>query len=291
MAEVECVVRMRNSFGESPVWSAGEQALYWVDVKAPAVHRLTPSNGEVQTWPMLEDIGSIALRRAGGVIAGMRSGFYIVDLSTATRALVSNSLLNEPKLRFNDGKCDRAGRFWCGTLDDSDFQPVGSLYRLDANRNCQEFEGGFILINGIAWSPDNKTMYVADSRREIVYQYEFSLSDGTIANRRPFISTASVPGRVDGATAAADGTYWCAHVRGGQVAQYDPAGKLIQAISLPVKYPLMCTFGGPAMDVLFVTTSAAMVTPDESRDQPLAGSLFAVHGTGSTGIPEPFYAG
>ena len=291
MAEVECVLRMQNTFGESPVWSAEERVLYWVDVKAPAVHRLEPGSGDLRTWPMLEDIGSIALRREGGLIAGMRSGFYTINLSTGTRQLVANPLLNEPMLRFNDGKCDRAGRFWCGTLDDSDFQPVGSLYRLDANYICQKLDGGFVLINGIAWSPDNKTMYVADSRREIVYQYDFSLADGTIENRRPFISTNSVPGRVDGATVASDGTYWCAHVRGGQVAQYDPAGKLIQAVTIPVRYPLMCTFGGLAMDILYVTTSAAMVGSDERFDQPLAGSLFAVHGTGSTGITELFYAG
>ena len=291
MPDVECVLQMQNAFGESPVWSAAERALYWVDVKAPAVHRLEPGIGDVCTWPMLEDIGAIALRRAGGLIAGMRSGFYTINLSTGTRRLVSNPLLNEPRLRFNDGKCDRAGRFWCGTLDDSDFQPVGSLYRLDANHVYQKLEGGFVLVNGIAWSPDNKTMYVADSRREIVYQYDFSLADGTIENRRPFISTESVLGRVDGATVASDGTYWCAHVRGGQVAQYDPAGTLIQTISMPVRYPLMCAFGGPAMDILFVTTSAAMVGPDESCAQPLAGSLFAIHGTGSTGISEPFYTG
>lgn len=291
MIEVECIRQMEDQFGESPVWSCLEQALYWVDVTRPAVHRFDPKGGELQTWPLQEHIGSIALRAAGGLVAGMRSGFFLLDLALGTRKLLAAPTDRNPKLRFNDGKCDRAGRFWCGTLDDTDFEPIGALYRLDADHQCHRLDGGFILVNGIAWSPDNRIMYLADSRREVVYQYDFSLEEGLIANRRPFISTEAIPGRVDGATVACDGTYWCALVRGGQIAQYDPAGVLMRTVPLPVKYPLMCTFGGPNLDILYVTTSAAMVTAAEREEEPLAGCLFAVHGTGSTGIPEPLYVG
>jgi sugar lactone lactonase YvrE len=240
---------------------------------------------------MLEDIGCIGLRRSGGLIAGMRSGIYALDLEAGTRQRLAGAEDCGRPVRFNDGKCDRAGRFWSGTLDDVGFAPVGALYRLGPDHRCHKLDEGFVLINGIAWSPDDATMYIADSRREVVWRYDYSLDDGTIANRRRFISTEDQPGRVDGATVAADGTYWCAHVRGGQVAQYDPAGRLIQAIRLPVKFPLMCSFGGSNMDILYVTTSAAMVAPDESAQQPLAGALFAIHGSGSRGVPEPCYGG
>ena len=132
---------------------------------------------------------------------------------------------------------------------------------------------------------------LADTRRLVVYAYDFDLGSGTIANRRPFISTQGLPGRVDGATVATDGTYWCAHVRGGQVAQYDPDGRLMRAISLPTTYPLMCTFGGADMATLYVTTGRQLATAAELAGQPLSGSLFAIHGTGCRGIPEPEFAG
>jgi L-arabinonolactonase len=291
MAEIECVVATRDQFGESPLWSPSDQSLYWVDVTAPAVRRYHPATCELRSWPMAEDIGSIGLRRAGGLVAGMRSGFYILDLDANLRKQLATPAGHDPRLRFNDGKCDRAGRFWSGTLDDVGFGPVGTLYRLGPDHRCAAMDSGFVLVNGLAWSPDDRFMYLADSRREVVYRYDFDLARGSIANRRPFISTEGIPGRVDGATVASDGTYWCAHVRGGQVAQYDPDGNLMRAIPLPVKYPLMCTFGGPDLTTLYVTTCLALVTPDEAADQPLAGALLAIHGTGCTGLAEPSYAG
>ena len=289
--EVECILQAHDRFGESPVWSSTEAALYWVDVTSPAVRRWRPSTGELRTWPMPEDIGSIGLRRAGGLIAGMRSGLYRIDLATGAVAPVAAPETANPDTRFNDGKCDRAGRFWSGTLDDRNFTPIGALYRLDADGACHRMADGFVLVNGIAWSPDDRTMYVADSRREVVHAWDFDIASGEIDNQRPFISTEDIPGRVDGATVDRDGCYWCAHVRGGEVAQYDPDGQRMRRIRLPVRYPLMCTFGGAALDTLFVTTSTALVTPEEAESQPLAGALFAIHGTDTQGIPEPSFAG
>jgi sugar lactone lactonase YvrE len=146
---------------------------------------------------------------------------------------------------------------------------------------------GFVLINGIAFSPDDRFMYVADSRREVVYRYDFDIEEGAIGNRRAFISTEDLKGRVDGATVAEDGSYWCAHVRGGQVAHYDPDGRLVRTIALPVSCPLMCTFGGSDLSTLFVTSSRALAGPDE----PLAGSVFAIHGLPARGIAEPTFNG
>lgn len=291
MLDIECVAAVADLFGESPLWSMPDQSLYWVDVTQPALRRYQPATGALQMWPMAEDIGSIGLAQAGRFVAGMRSGFYLVDPMNNQRTRLAALPTNDPCLRLNDGKCDRAGRFWSGTLDDRSFAPVGTLYRLGTDRRCTAMDDGFVLINGIAWSPDDRYMYAADSRREVVYRYEFDLGEGSIVNRQPFISTADVAGRVDGATVASDGTYWCAHVRGGQVAQYDPDGRLMRAVPLPVKYPLMCSFGGPDLATLYVTTSLALVTAGESAAQPLAGGLFAIHGTGCRGIAEPVYGG
>jgi sugar lactone lactonase YvrE len=239
---------------------------------------------------MPEAVGSIGLRASGGLVAALRSGLYGFDPATGKLTPLVPFAPEPPSIRFNDGKCDRAGRFWCGTLDEAAFAPIGALYRF-AGDGCTRHADGFSVLNGMAFSPDDRLMYIADSRREIVWAYAFELAGGELGERRRFISTEDVPGRVDGATVATDGSYWCAHVRGGQVAQYDPDGRLVQAIPLPVKYPLMCNFGGEGMDVLYVTTATALVTPEEAAAQPLAGSLFAIYGCGSRGIPEPFYAG
>jgi sugar lactone lactonase YvrE len=289
--EVECIFQGRDLIGESPVWSVAEQSLYWVDIKRPAIRRLDAHSRQVTDFELPEAVGSIGLRVSGGLVAALRSGLHGFDPATGRLEVLARFTPATPAIRFNDGKCDRAGRFWCGTLEEGALSPIGELYRFDADHSVSRHADGFILLNGMAWSPDNRLMYVADSRREIVYAYDFSLDTGELGARRPFISTEDVPGRVDGATVAEDGSYWCAHVRGGQVAQYDPDGRLVQAIALPVKYPLMCTFGGAGMDVLYVTTSAALVTPEEAPGQPLAGSLFAIYGCGSRGISEPFYAG
>ena len=150
---------------------------------------------------------------------------------------------------------------------------------------------GFIVANGMAFSPDDRTMYFADSRAESVYAYDLDIDSGEISNRRVFISTADIPARVDGATVDTDGNYWCAHIHGGAIAKYDPRGRLETTIELPVRHPTMCTFGGPDLDVLFVTSARQFLEPGEEAAQPLAGALFAIHGVGARGLPEPFYAG
>jgi sugar lactone lactonase YvrE len=288
--EIECLHPGPDRFGESPLWDPRAEALWWVDVTAPALQCFDPATRTVDRFAMPEDIGSIGLRRAGGLVAGMRSGLWALDPAGGGRRLLA-APPGEDGTRFNDGKCDRAGRFWSGTLDDRSFAAVGNLYRLDPDGGCRRMAEGFILVNGIAWSPDDRTMYVADSRREVVYAYDFDLASGTLGARRAFISTEDIPGRVDGATVDRDGCYWCAHVRGGEVAQYDPDGRRMRRIALPVRYPLMCSFGGPALDLLYVTSSAALVTAEEAAQQPLAGALFAIHGTGAAGLPEPEFAG
>jgi len=291
MPEIECLVEAGNTLGEGPIWNPREQAIYWADSKGrPRIQRLDPKTGTVDEWEMPDLLGSFVFREQGGIVAGLKSGFHFVDPESGSVELITDP---EPDLadnRLNDGKCDRKGRYWCGSLDDSGGKG-GSLYRLDPDLSLHKMDTGITVSNGIAWSPDNKTMYYSDSRSRVCYNYDFDLGTGAISNKRVFTSTADIPGSIDGATIDADGFYWCAHIRDWQIAKYDPAGNIVDTIRLPVRYPTMCTFGGPDLDTLYVTSGAIFVQDDEKDAQPLAGGLFAIHGTGAKGIPEPFFAG
>ena len=291
MPEVECLVEAGNTLGEGVIWNPREQAIYWADSKGrPRIQRLDPATGRVDEWEMPDLLGSFVFRESGGVVAGLKSGFHLVDLETGSVDLIADPEPDLPENRLNDGKCDRAGRYWCGSLDDSG-SANGTLYRLDPDLSLHKMDSGIKVSNGIGWSPDNKTMYFSDSRSRTCYAYDFDLATGAISNKRVFTSTEGMAGSIDGATVDAEGFYWCAHIRGGQIAKYDPAGTIVNTIPLPMKYPTMCTFGGKDLDILYVTSGAIFVQDDEREDQALAGSLFAIHGTGAKGIPEPFFAG
>ncbi len=291
MAEIVCLVEAENTLGEGPIWHPDERALYWCDNLRPSIQRYDPTSGQVEEWPMPEEVGSIVFRREGGIVAGMKSGFCTIDLESVTVEQIVDPESHLPGTRFNDGKCDRRGRYWCGTMDAALTDPVAALYRLDADRTCHKMDEGFIVANGMAFSPDDRTMYFADSRAESVYAYDFDVETGEITNRRVFISTEGRAGRVDGATVDTEGNYWCAHIHAGEIAKYDPRGRLQSTIELPVRHPTMCTFGGTDLDVLYVTSARRFLAPAEQADQPLAGALFAIHDVGAQGLPEPFYAG
>lgn len=285
--EIEILSVPKSVLGECPVWRPEEQALYWEDIDNPHIHRLHPETGSVASWALPEEIGCFAFRRGGGVIAAMRSGFSWVDLETGSVEIIADPELDKPNNRFNDGKCDRAGRMWSGTMG-MDFAPgVGAVYRLDPDLTCRKMIDGFTVPNGMAWSPDNKTFYISDSRRNTVFAYDYDFSKGDIANPRTFISTENIPARVDGATVDRDGCYWCAHIHGWEVAQYDPDGTLMRTIKLPIQHPSMVCFGGPDLDVIYVTSLTTALPPEQRHLQPLAGSLFAIYGSNAVGIAEP----
>lgn len=291
MAGIECVVEAKNTLGEGVIWNPKEKALYWLDSQGrPRIQRLDPKTGKIRTWDMPDEIGSMVFREKGGVIAGLKSGFYLIDLATNSVELLRDPEPDLPDNRLNDGKCDRAGRYWCGSLDNTG-GTNGKLYRVDHDLSIHRMETGVTISNGIGWSPDNKTMYYASTRGDVCWAYDFDLATGSIANRRTFIDTRGKPGKVDGATVDADGCYWCALVWGWEIARFDPTGKPMETVRLPVQHPTMCSFGGENLDILYVTTTRKFLKPEDEPAQPLAGALFAIHDTGAKGLPEPFFKG
>lgn len=288
--EIVVACARADELGEAPMWHVPEGALYWVDALGPAINRLG-ADGKVSRWAMPRIIGSFVFRRRGGFVGALQNGFSTIDLDSGRVETVIDPEPERPGNLLNDGKCDRRGRYWCGSRDAALTHPTGALYRLDADFSCRRMDEGFIVSNGIAWSPDDRRMYFADSRGETVFIYDFDIDDGAISNRRLFFSTRGMKGRCDGATVDADGFYWCALVHGGAVARIDAKGRLDRLVALPVKHPTMCSFGGEKLDILYVTSATALATDAERAAQPLAGSLFAIHGLGAQGLPETMFAG
>jgi L-arabinonolactonase len=287
--EVEVVARVRNIVGETPVWHPIEQRLYWVDTRAPSLNRLE-ADGAVTTWKMPANIGSFVFRRSGGIIGALKTGFHELDLPGGQHRLILHPEPEKPENRLNDGRCDPRGRYWCGSRDPGNENPGGSLFRLDADLSCRRMDTGFIVSNGMAFSPDGETMIFGDSRGDIMWRYTLDMDSGEIRSREPFLETRHLPWRIDGATFDADGYYWCALIGYGAIGRFDPKGRLQRLVQVPVTHPTMCSFGGPDLDVLYVTSGTVFLQAGALEQEPLAGSLFAVHGLGVRGMPDPLFA-
>lgn len=290
MVEVRCVHQGEHVLGESPIWSTEERALYWVDIQAPAILRLDPSSRRITTWRLDEPVGSIALRAKGGLLAAMKSGFYFFDPASGDLRPIAHPEPHLPGNRFNDGRCDRAGRLWAGTMSESSREPAGSLYCLEPNLTVRAVQAGIIIPNSLAWSPDSRVMYFADSHRRRIWAYDFDLAAGAVSNQRVFVDADDHPGVPDGSAVDAEGCLWNAEHGGGRVCRYTPDGRLDRVVELPVTQPTCCAFGGLDFKTLYITTARENLSPEQIARQPLAGSVFAAD-LDITGLPECPFAG
>lgn len=289
-ADVTCVVDAKNILGEGPIWCPVEQVLYWIDISKPSLNRFDPRTGAVNTWELPKPPGSFALRKGGGLLVAFRSGLAWLQPPSGRLEWIDVAGLSLDRGRFNDGKCDRNGRFWVGTLDRHLTDPIGELYRIDPDLSCRTMDRGFTISNGIAWSPDDRTMYFTDSPPRRIYAYDFDLEAGAVSNRRVFASLAGQPGRPDGCTVDSEGYLWAALVDGWRILRLAADGRVDRVIEFPVQRPTSCIFGGPNLGALFVTSSTLGLTPQELEKQPLAGGVFRIE-VGVRGLPEPRFAG
>ncbi|MGH6637159.1 MAG: SMP-30/gluconolactonase/LRE family protein [Polaromonas sp.] len=289
--KAELVLDARNATGESPVWHALGQALYWVDIPARKLCRWTLASGEVNTWLAPEMLACIApLGRAGTWVAGTESGVFKLDpqadgqLGFERLAAVSHAMAG---MRFNDGRCDRQGRFLAGTMlmNMAAGARTGCIYRYQKGSELTKLLDGFITPNGMAFSPDGRTMYLSDSHPSVqsVWAFDYDTETGTPSHRRLFVDMNPLPGRPDGAAVDAEGCYWICGNDAGLVHRFTPEGRLDRSLAVPVKKPAMCAFGGAGLDTLFVTS----IRPEgiDLSDQPLAGGLFALR-PGVRGLPD-----
>lgn len=290
---VACISSITNDLGESLFWDPNAERLYWVDAWKSQILSYDPIASQVDVFDLAEalsglPIGSIARHADGGMISGIRGGFYRLNPEAGTAQLLAPVERDRPATnRLNDGKCDRAGRFWCASVNTDHKTPSGALWRYEAGHEPALMIEGLVVGNGIAWSPDDKRMYIADTFAGQVWKYDFDLASGLLENRQLFISTAHIRGGIDGATVDADGCYWAALFRGAAVAQFDPDGKLMRHVVLPVQNPTICAFGGKNLDTLYVASASRFLDETQRRAQPLAGCVFAIRGLGIQGLPEP----
>jgi L-arabinonolactonase len=287
---VRCAAAATNILGEVPVWDIAEQSLYWVDIEGKLLQRLHEPSGGVRVWHLPERIGSFALREQGGLVCAFANGFAFFDLETEAIDWIARPEADIPSNRFNDGKCDRNGRFWAGTMDDRLTDHSGALYRLDPDLSVYRMDTGVGIANALSWSPDDKTFYFADTMDGLIHAYDYDAPTGRISKKRVFADTRTDPGVPDGSTIDAEGFMWNAQWDGWRLTRYAPDGRVDRVVQLPVQKPTSCIFGGPDLRTLYVTTAIWDLTQDALRTQPWAGSLLALD-VGVAGLPETRFSG
>lgn len=276
--------------GESPFWNAREQALYWVDTRNKMVRRFDYASGQIKSWELPELTCSLVARESGGLLIAMETCIVYFDTSSGKiveRIAAPHS--PDSGMRFADGRCDRRGRFWVGAKHDATSGPVGILYRFDPDRRFTPTESKIGHPNSLSWSPDDRTLYFADSADLAIRAYPFDIERGAIGARREFAKCVAHP---DGAAMDCEGYLWSAQYWGSCVVRYAPDGRVDREIKLPCSLITACTFGGPNLDRLYITTARQLrhITAEELAKQPLAGRLFSID-VGIQGLPEPSFAG
>ena len=274
-----------DMLGESPLWDAQSQRLFWVDVVNSTVRALDPATGKEQAWTAPSHIGSIGLAPNDSLILALQDGFYRLHLPSSAIELIARLPTVDPRARLNDGKMDRQGRYICGSMG-LHADPIGVLYRLTAPAALEPLADGIRISNAICFSPKGDRLYFADSMAQAIVVRDYD-GDGTaVGEPRLFLDIKPLNSAPDGATVDSDGNLWVALVRTGQIARVAPDGKVAAIIDLPVDYPSCPAFGGANMDTLFVTSirdsgTGRMVSKHEN-----AGKVFALTGLGVTGLPE-----
>lgn len=290
-SDMELAFDAHAQTGESPTWSEREQALYWIDVEEPALHRFDPKASRDESWKMPSQIGAFALCRSGAIVAALRTGLVRLRLDEGDYAPLCQPPYNPLRHRFNDGKCDASGRFWVGTMHDPlpsashrTEPPAARLHVFTCGEGLDEKEASAVIANGLAWSPDSRTMYFADTPAGTIWAFNFDLENAGLSSKSVFAQFSE--GRPDGAAVDNEGFYWCAMYGSGCVIRLSPDGELDRQIELPISQPTMCAFGDADYGTLYVTTASHGVSRER---EPHAGAIFRCR-PGVTGLPASLFA-
>ncbi|MFL6731478.1 MAG: SMP-30/gluconolactonase/LRE family protein [Sphingomicrobium sp.] len=283
-----CIADVHAVLGEGPVWVDRDAALYWLDIKGRKIFRLDEQQ-QLTQWPTPMRVGSIAPRKQGGFIAGTEDGIAAINLDANRFDVLANPEKALPGNRFNDGKLDRQGRFWAGTMDDGERQASGTLYRIGTGLSVTAVDHGYKVTNGPAFSPDGTTMYHNDSARQVTYSFAVQ-PDGSVEERAIFLQFQEGEGYPDGMTVDSEGCLWIAFWDGWCVRRYSPQGEWLETVKVPVARPTSCAFGGRDLDRLYITSASTGLDQQALDMQPNAGGLFMLI-PGVRGLADVPFAG
>jgi sugar lactone lactonase YvrE len=294
------VLDARARLGECPLWSVREQALYWVDIASCAIHRFDPATDRDVQWPMPCEPGCIAFARGGGLVTALRDGFYRFLPETGALRKIADAPYDATVMRFNDGRCDAAGRFWAGAMFEERTAESAAMWCLENDRVREGWgpaQGlGVKVSNGLAFSPDGRELYQSDTPNHVIYRFDFDPATGAATRRSVFArardnrADPDYGGRPDGAAVDAQGGYWSAQYEGGRVLRHDVAGAVVGLVRIPARRPTMVAFGGPALTTLYITTAREGASEAELAEFPHSGGLYACE-VDVAGCAEPAYAG
>jgi sugar lactone lactonase YvrE len=288
--DVELILDAQTELGEGPVWDPAASCLYFVDILRGRVHRYDPASQATRTYEVDRMVGAVAPSESGNLMLASHDGFARLDLSSGRVQLIAEVEADRPDQRMNDGKCDPAGRFWAGTMALDERGGAGALYRLDPDLRVHTMLRHVSISNGLDWSSDGRTMYFIDSPTQSVDLFDFDLPTGAIANRRSLVRIGPVHGTPDGLTLDAEGCVWVTLWGGGEVRRYKPDGSLAAVVRIPTSYPTSCTFGGPDLRDLYITTATIKLSDEERTNQTGAGGLFRAR-PGPAGRPPNRFKG
>ena len=292
MTGVSCVLEADNYLGETPIWSPAEQMLYWVNCEKPSeIHRWSPSAGQHDIWPMPKRVGGFVPKAGGGLLVVLADGLYDFDTASGALNLRAASPLPE-HVALHECHCDRQGRFWVGSFDHhypADRDSAGGFwFRLDGDVLTPVIDQ-ITVANGLAFSPDGRTMYGVNSRANAVEAFDLDPESGALSNRRTFLTLPREEGFCDGATVDSEGGYWLAAVGAGALRRYLPDGTLDRIVTLPFSNPTKPAFGGPDMATIYVTSTKMAINTDAPGFSN-NGGIFAFQ-PGVRGIAETDFAG
>ena len=287
--DITSIGTFRTVIGEGPMWSARDQSIYWLDTVQKKILRHRPAVGGVDMRDLHYRPSCLSLLPDGRFVIAFKKGLAYLDFETGGwETIPAATDIDFDAVLFNDGAVDRTGRMWIGTMDKVADAAAGGLYRVDPDFTVTRHADKIRVSNGMAWSPDGRTMYHADSRPGCIYAMDFDAASATVANRRPLIEYGDKEGRPDGCTVDAEGFIWVAEVEGSKVARYAPDGRLDRQIRLPVLKPTSVMFGGPDLSTLYVTSMTFRLSAEQLAAQPCAGTLLAVD-AGVRGLCEPVF--
>jgi len=289
--KLELVWDGKAALGEGPAWDHRSAQIIWVDIMGKRVHFYDPAGGTHRSVTLDQRVGAAVPRAQGGLVLALENGFHTLDVESQRLTKLVDPERGMPGNRFNDGKCDGAGRFWAGTMNMEENQPTGSLYCLEPDGTLRAAVDGITTSNGLGWSLDGGTMYHIDSPTRRVTAYDYDLETGGMARPRTVVEIPQGEGLPDGMTVDEEGMLWIAQWDGWQVSRWDPAtGAKIDSIPVPAARATSCTFGGADYDELYITTARIGQSDQQLEEQPHAGGLFRIK-PGVKGRPTCFYGG